>query len=292
LGAKPRYTWQDAVLRYLSEHESQKSISTTKDYLRYLDKHLRDLKLDEIDRAIVDSIRMAKKATGVKNGTVNRTLTVLRAILNAAKDWEWLDVVPSVKLIPDNVVRIRWITKEEVSRLLVELPEHLNAMTRFSLATGLRASNVTGLQWSQVDMKRRCAWIHADEAKGKKAIAVPLNDDALLVIREQIGKHLTHVFTYKGNPVSVANTKAWRNALKRADIKDFRFHDLRHTWASWHRMNGTPLDALKELGAWSDIEMVLRYAHLSSEHLNQYANNSLHGTNLAQSEKSNIVNIV
>jgi integrase len=141
-------------------------------------------------------------------------------------------------------------------------------------------------------MKRRCAGIHADEAKGKKAIAVPLNDDALLVIREQIGKHLTHVFTYKGNPVSVANTKAWRNALKRADIKDFRFHDLRHTWASWHRMNGTPLDALKELGAWSDIEMVLRYAHLSSEHLNQYANNSLHGTNLAQSEKSNIVNIV
>jgi len=121
-------------------------------------------------------------------------------------------------------------------------------MVRFTLSTGLHESNVTGLQWGQIDMQRRCAWIHADQAKGKKAIAVPLNNDALPVIRQQIGKHDTHVFTYKGNPVTRANNHAWEKALIRAGITDFRWHDLRHTWASWHVQNGTPLHVLKELG--------------------------------------------
>ena len=62
-------------------------------------------------------------------------------------------------------------------------------------------------------MQRRCAWIHADQAKGNKAIAVPLNKDAMAVIRQQIGKHRTHVFTYKGNPVTRANNHAWVKAL-------------------------------------------------------------------------------
>ena len=66
-------------------------------------------------------------------------------------------------------------------------------------------------------------------------------------------------------------TKAWRAAVARAGIEDFRWHDLRHTWASWHVQHGTPLYALQELGGWSDTEMVRRYAHLSSDHLSDYA---------------------
>jgi len=150
----------------------------------------------------------------------------------------------------------------------------LKSMMRFTLSTGLRESNVTGLQWDQIDMQRHCAWIHAEQAKGNKAIAVPLNNDALSVIQQQIGKHSTHVFTYKGNPVTRANNHAWVKALIRADIADFRWHDLRHTWASWHVQNGTPLHILKELGGWADLTMVLRYAHLSSKHLEEYAGNS------------------
>ena len=103
---------------------------------------------------------------------------------------------------------------------------------------------------------------------------MPLNDLAMSVIRSQIGKHQTHVFTFRGKPVTVVNTISWRKALKRAGIEDFRWHDLRHTWASWHVQAGTPLHILKELGGWSDLKMVLRYAHLSSDHLAQYANAS------------------
>ena len=274
LGAKPHYTWQQAVLKYLSERMNQKSIRTTKEVLRYLDFHLGGKNLDEIDKLLVDSIRQHKQSTGVTVGTINRTLTILRAVLNSAKEWGWLDNVPVVKLISDVPNRVRWLTQEQVTILLNELPAHLNVMVRFSLATGLRESNVTGLQWSQVDINRVCLWIHADQAKSLKAISVPLNDDALKVISEQKGKHLTNVFTYKNKPIKTANNQAWRKALKRAGIENFRYHDLRHTWASWHIQNGTPLHVLKELGGWADLTMVMRYAHLSSDHLKTYAKNS------------------
>jgi integrase len=91
--------------------------------------------------------------------------------------------------------------------------------------------------------------------------------EAVVIIREQVGKHSTHVFTYHGNSVTQVNTKAWRQALKRAGITDFRWHDLRHTWTSWHVQTGTPLHVLQELSGWESVEMVRRYAHLSSEHL-------------------------
>ena len=69
------------------------------------------------------------------------------------------------------------------------------------------------------------------------------------------------------------STKAWYKALKRAGIDDFRWHDLRHTWASWHIQNGTPLHALQELGGWETASMVRRYAHLAADHLAAYASN-------------------
>ncbi|MDP1688895.1 MAG: site-specific integrase [bacterium] len=275
LGDKPRHTWQEAVVRWLTEQGHKKSIETDKVRLRWLDMHLNSTCLDEITKTRVDAIKSAKQNEGVSNATVNRTLALLRSILNRAKqDWEWLDSTPTVRLFPENTTRVRWLSHEESDRLIDELPEHLKAMVRFTLSTGLRESNVTGLQWSQIDMQRRCAWIHADQAKGKKAIAVPLNSDALVVIQQQIGKSDIHVFTYKGKPVTRANNHAWEKALIRANIIDFRWHDLRHTWASWHVQNGTPLHVLKELGGWSDLTMVLRYAHLSSKHLEEYAGNS------------------
>jgi integrase len=90
------------------------------------------------------------------------------------------------------------------------------------------------------------------------------------VLREQIGKHLTHVFSFRDKPIVHPNNGAWIKALVRAGIADFRWHDLRHTWASWHVQAGTPPHVLQELGGWESAEMVRRYAHLSSEHLAGY----------------------
>jgi len=262
----------ETVVRWSNEQGHRKSVVDDKKYLRWLNKYLHDKQLHQIDKDMVEFLKAEKLKEGVTNSTVNHTLSFIRSVLNKAKDeWEWIESTPSIKLLPVTKKRIRWITPEEAERLYKELPDHVEAMARFTLATGLREANVTGLQWEQIDMQRHCAWIHGDQAKAGKDIAVPLNNDALVVIRQQIGKHPTNVFTYKGNPIKKANKRGWRNALKRAGIDNFRWHDLRHTWASWLVQKGCPLNALQELGGWASYDMVLRYSHLSSDHLKEYA---------------------
>lgn len=274
LGERIRRTWEEAVERWLFEKEGEKaSIQCDIHAFRWLHNHLYGMELEKINRDVIDKITRTKQAEGVANATVNRLLEVVRAVLRRAeREWEWLDRAPHVRLLREPKRRVRWLTHEEARRLLQELPDHLAEMMRFSLATGLRERNVLKLQWSQVDLTRKCAWIHADQAKAGKAIPVPLNADAIAVIRRQIGKHDQYIFTYKSRTVEKANTKAWRKALERAGIEDFRWHDLRHTWASWHVQMGTPLNVLQELGGWSEQDMVRRYAHLSSAHLAEHAN--------------------
>jgi integrase len=80
------------------------------------------------------------------------------------------------------------------------------------------------------------------------------------------GQHRRWCFTYAGQRIHQSST-AWDKAKQRAGIEDFRFHELRHTWASWHVQSGTSLQELMELGGWRSYEMVLRYAHLAPEKL-------------------------
>jgi integrase len=253
------------------EKADKASLHSDKCIIRWLDPYLSGMSLVDIDRDVVDAIALKKIKTGVANGTVNRMLALLRSILRrAAFDWEWMVAVPRVRLLREPTRRVRYLTALQAQRLLEQLPSHLAEMAAFSLATGLRKSNVTGLQWSQIDLSRCMAWVHPDQSKTRRAIAVPLNLDAMRVLAVQAGRHPTHVFAFKGETIAKVSTAAWKKALKRAGIDDFRWHDLRHTWASWHVQNGTPLNALQELGGWESPQMVRRYAHFSAGHLAAY----------------------
>jgi integrase len=195
-------------------------------------------------------------------------LALVRAILKRAVDeWDWLGKAPKVKLFKESAGRIRFITAEQVQALLRELPAHQQDMVLFALQTGLRQSNVVKLEWSEINLEQAHMWVNAAQSKNRKPIAAPLNREALAVLHRQLGKHSVRVFTFAGKPIANANTRAWRNALKRAGITDFRWHDLRHTWASWHRMQGTPTHELQQLGGWKTGAMVERYAHLAPDHL-------------------------
>ncbi|OGV35186.1 MAG: integrase [Legionellales bacterium RIFCSPHIGHO2_12_FULL_35_11] len=265
---KPIYSWRDAVVRWLRENENKRSLETDKIHLRWLDQYLRGYQLHEINRDLLEVIALKKEAEDVTLTTVNRVMEVARAILTKAhREWEWIDKVPVVRMRQVEKSRIRWLTVDEANSLLKELPSHLKSMAAFTLATGLRASNVIELQWSDVDLVKCHAWVHPDQAKTKKAIPVPLNEVAMGVLHSRLNIHPKYVFTYKGKTVFRCSTHAWTKALKRAGIENFRWHDLRHTWASWHVQNGTSLQELQQLGGWSSFEMVLRYAHLSGDHL-------------------------
>lgn len=132
------------------------------------------------------------------------------------------------------------------------------------------------------------AWVHPDQAKARRAIPVPLNGEAMAVLQKQLGKHRERVFTFRGSPVAATTTKAWYSAVKRAGVHPLRFHDLRHTFASWHVQQGTPLSVLQELGGWQSGAMVSRYAHLGAEHLAAWNDRLMsHGTNVAQPGNDN-----
>lgn len=269
---KPNSDWNDAVIRWCNESQHKRSLKTDLIHFRWLDQHLDGVPLIEITRDFIEKIALAKEQEGASPATINRILALIRAIMRKAeREWEWLDRAPSIRMRKEDNKRIRWLTPIEAKRLKTELPNHLANAMEFALQTGLRESNIAHLEWTEIDFKRRHAYIPANKSKSGKAIAVPLNTSAMEVLQSLRGKHPQFVFTYKGNRLLRFNSKAWRKALKRAGINDFRWHDLRHTWASWHVQNGTSLHELQQLGGWASFEMVLRYAHLSSNHLKNAA---------------------
>jgi len=286
LGTKPRRTWKEAAVRYAAEKAHKASLNTDLSHFRWLDRFLSDKYLDEIGKDLIAEITEVRKqpytiprskgpdrAINPKPATVNRTLEIIRAVLRLARDeWEWIDHVPTVKLQKEATRRISWITREKAEALLDALPFHLSEMMRFTLETGLRRSNVTHLEWEQVDLERFTAWIHPDQAKANKPIPVPLSENAVAILKRWAGQHDKFVFVYEGNLVIQTATFTWRKACKSVGLTDFRWHDLRHTWASWHAQDGTPLHVLQELGGWESSEMVRRYAHLSTVHLADFVN--------------------
>lgn len=122
------------------------------------------------------------------------------------------------------------------------------------------------MEWERVDLQRKTAWL--DQTKNGTPRGVPLNRDAVAVLLAERGKHEQFCFTFRGKPIryELTNT-AWQNAVRKAGLGDLRFHDLRHTWASWHRQAGTSTDELKELGGWKSRSMVDRYAKFATDHL-------------------------
>lgn len=254
-------------MRWLRETEHKRTHEDDKAKLRWLDRYLGDKRLDEIDRTLIDRIKFDRQKVATA-GTANRYLALVRSILRrACNEWEWIDRVPKFNLFREAEGRVRSLTPQEFERLCSELPAHLADMARFSIATGLRQGNVKGLEWRWVDLGRAHAWIPGDKHKNGKPHSVPLNATAMAVLQRQIGKHPTRVFTYLGQPIGQVNTRAWTGALKRAGIEDFRWHDLRHTFATWHRQAGTPTHELQRLGGWKTGAMVERYAHVAPDAL-------------------------
>lgn len=311
LGDFPDVTFEEACLRWLEEKADKKSLDTDKGRIGFWLEHFEGMKIKDITEAKIYAAvsrmqnRKAKEiwqqrvdaaarkgkdapafeAKPVTTSTKAKHLALMKAILRAAeRDWKWLEKAPVIKIPSVRNKRVRWLEHEEAKRLIDECPEPLKSVVKFALATGLRRSNIINLEWQQIDMQRRVAWVNPEDSKSNRAIGVALNDTACKVLRDQIGNHHKWVFVHTRawhrpdssltpaiRKMRVDDNRAWNSACKRAGIEDFRFHDLRHTWASWLIQSGVPLSVLQEMGGWESIEMVRRYAHLAPNHLTEHA---------------------
>jgi integrase len=271
LGERPNYTWDDAAYKWIMETKHKRSHKDDVAKIGWIHQFFRGKPLTSITRDQLIAIAERKRSEASES-TANRYMALMRAILRRARDeWEWIDKAPKVRMYKEVRRRVRWITPEQVQALMAELMPHQQDLTMFALATGLRQSNVHKLTWEQVDLVRRTAWIPAADAKNGEDIHVSLSQFTVELLQRQLGKHPPRVFTRAGHPISQLNTKSWRDAVARAGIQNFRWHDLRHTWASWLIQNGTPIYDLQEMGGWKSGEMVRRYAHLGPAQMSRHA---------------------
>jgi integrase len=270
-GSNLNRTWHDAVLRWLDEKQHKKSLADDAQMLEWWTQKLGDLKLSKLTRDLLMHY-IGVKAKETTPSRANRYLAVMRGVLRAAeREWQWIDRAPVLKLYQEPRGRVRYLSAEEKARLLLALPHHLRQMARFSLATGLRQANVLKLRWEQIDLDRKIAIIDASEMKNNEVHGLPLNAEAMSVLLAEKGKHRDYVFSYKGQRMVALQHRTWQRALARAGIENFRWHDLRHSWASELVQAEVPLIAIQELGGWRKYDMVRRYAHLSPQNLRKYA---------------------
>lgn len=278
-------TVKDAMLKWYDDKKGKRSIGNDKQRGDWWIEQIGNVPLVQLNvRKINETIEAKRKKDGIGDATSNRYLSLLRAVVNISEEsWGWIDRAPKVKLYPEPKGRIRYLKKAEIPELLKQLPEHLKEMVTFSLATGLRTSNVTKAKWDWIDLERKQMTIPSGSFKTDRDHTIPLSPTAVEVLVRQLGRHSERVFTYKVErkdcvasyrPVGKIRTDAWHKALARANIKDFRPHDLRHTFASHHIQGGTPLVMLQALGGWTDPKMVLKYAHHNADSMRGYEHNS------------------
>jgi len=203
----------------------------------------------------------------VSNATVNREVACLKHIFTKAIEWGIVKKNPGkkVKLLRERNTRLRYLEEREIRRLHDACAEHLKPIVVVALNTGMRKEEILSLKWKDVDFRSRT--ISILDTKNGESRELPMNDIVYRVLLD-IGKKADSPWVFcKKNGERYGNVrKAFEGARKRAGIVDFRFHDLRHTFASHLVMAGVDLRTVQELLGHKSFEMTLRYAHLSPDH--------------------------
>ena len=211
-----------------------------------------------------------EKATLVSNATVNREVELLRGVMNkATKDWQCAigTVDWQRHLLEESEGNTRWLTIDQVERVLAASPKHLRPVIVAAICTGLRSQNVIQLDWREVDLKARRILTRIKSRKpGGKVLIVPIAQPLLVELANLGPREEGRVFLFRGRPIKTDVRRAFLTALKKAKVPGkFTWHDLRHTAASWMRQRKVPIETVKEILGHSDIKLTMRYAHIGEE---------------------------
>lgn len=263
-GQKRPEEWRlhDLCRTYYDERAQHKrSAATILHQLAKLREHIgKDRRLTSITNATLMDYRQARRGEGVSSSSINRELVILRAAMRYGNDIHGV-AFPKLawsKLKGDEPPpRTRFLSFEEYAALLEAAHPDLRSIIVCAVATGLRKDNIRAMDWSQVNLGQRIIQV---VQKGNRRHSVRIGKQLIAILST------TPAEERKGKVFPCVNfEKRWRAALTAAKVEDFRFHDLRHTFASWARQNGADIADVKEGLGHSDISMTMRYAHIKPD---------------------------
>ncbi len=254
-GVRPKRSFMEAATKFLMENQHKRSLCSDAGRLRELVKYIGDISLDAIHMGSLQAFIDGRRRDNVKTRIINHGLKIVRRILNlAASEWvdeyglTWLATAPKIKLLPEHDLRkpypLNW---EEQNKFFDELPRHLKNMSLFAVNTGCRDQEICQLRWDwEIKIPSLphllVFMIPSALVKNGDERLVVCNDTAREAIESERGKHITHVFTYKNNPIARMNATAWRSARKRVDLDHVRVHDLKHTFGRRLRAEGVSFE--------------------------------------------------
>jgi integrase len=263
-------SFSDIASRFLLH---QKARLTPKAYERELgivNKHLCKFFLGKIAgiRRIDIQRYITKRAAEVSAHSVQKELNVCKHMLRLAVEWETVpfNVAQGIKCPRVAAGRVRYLQPAELRAVLEASPEYLRPVLAIAACTGMRRSEILGLRWLNVDLVH--SRVLLSQTKNGEGRIVYLNETAKAAIRSLPFSETTRSSDLlfgqlTGEQVSMAFARTCRSL----NISDFRFHDLRHTAASWLRMKGADIHTVAQLLGHKDLRMAARYQHLSPSFL-------------------------
>ncbi len=260
--------FEDFGDEYLQLHSKVNNKGWKTDYasIKTLKKYFTGKCLHEITSHMIDVFKQELSKT-LKPSSVNRKLCTFKTMFNKAIDWgkfSGSNPVQAVKFFKLNNARLRFLEKDEIVKLLSHCHDHLKGIVIVALNTGMRKAEILGLKWRDVDIKRNIIYVH--ETKNGEKKEVPVNEQVKTVLINTLRiPQSEYVFNYNGECIKDIK-RSYCTAVKKSGIKDFTFHDLRHTFASHLVMSGVDLNTVRELLGHKSLQMTLRYAHLSAVH--------------------------
>jgi len=272
----PRF--EDMKEKFLLRRKHMRSWMRDDLSMRNLLKKFKGKTLVEIKPQDIEDYIQYRILQGVANATVNRELSCFKRMYSLAIKWgdARRNPVCEVQFLEEPPGRSRFLSAEEAKKLIEVASDHFKPILITALNTGMRHGEIVNLKWSQVHIDHVIdPYIQLDHTKNNKKRFVPLNETMINLLNNlrSESKHETYVFPGKYGNKLIRTTKPFKNSLKNAKIKNLRFHDLRHTFASHFIMSGGDLLTLKEILGHSTMRMVERYAHLASAHKRKQVNN-------------------
>ncbi len=276
-------TFPNMMENYIREHSALKKRSTSRDEasLKHLLPFFGEYELTKIRSSIVNEYKSKRLLDGAAPATVNKELALMKHAFNlAVKEWEWLSDNPLFKICMEKEppAKDRWLTEDEEKMLLLASPDWLKEIVIFAVDTGCRRGEILSLPWKHVDLTRRVATIFGRKTGEWRGIPLSRRIREMLITKHSGRKVQSlredFVFTHPaGQMVDIHELRwAFESALKRVEIKDFRFHDLRHTFATRLAQRGIDLFTIQKLLGHKSFETTQRYAHHCAESLRRGIN--------------------